>query len=91
MNWSAVAAIGSLIGVVVTIVSVAYMSGQFTQQIKDGKAKEKEHDERFDKHDAKFDQVASKLEDHGEKIGRLQEWKNGFNAAARVSGSKEVS
>lgn len=83
MNWSAVAAIGSLIGVVVTIVSVAYMSGQFTQQIKDSKDKATEHSVTLKEH-------AEKLEDHGEKIGRLQEWKNGFNAAARVSGSKEV-
>lgn len=83
MNWAAVAAIGSLIGVVVTIISVAYMSGQFTQQIKDNKDKTAEHAATLEKHQ-------EKLEDHGEKIGRLQEWKNGFNAAARVSGNKEV-
>jgi hypothetical protein len=83
LNWAALAAFGSLFGVVVTIVSVAYMSGQFTQQIKDGAAKTADHAATLEKH-------AEKLEVHGGKIERLTEWKDGFNAAARVSGSKEV-
>jgi hypothetical protein len=84
MNWAALAAITSALGVLASFAVAAYVYGALTQQVKDGKEKAGEHSVTLKEH-------ADKLEDHSEKIGRLQEWKNGFNAAARVSGTKEVS
>jgi hypothetical protein len=59
------------------------LEGKFTQRLDDSDAKHAKTDAQLEKH-------GEKLEDHGQKIGRLQEWKDGFNAAARVSGNKEV-
>lgn len=84
MNWAALAAFGSLFGVIASGLTAAYVYGKLTQQVTDGRDKANEQSVTLKEH-------SDKLEDHGEKIGRLQEWKNGFNAAARVSGTKEVS
>lgn len=82
MNWAAVAAIASLIGVLVTIVVGAYNSGQVTQKLDNNIADTRAHAERLD--------------DHGEriggldvKVGKLEEWKEGYNAASRVSVSRD--
>lgn len=84
MNWAALAAFGSLFGVIASALTAAFVYGKLTAEVTNNKADTRAHSETLEKH-------AEKLEDHGEKIGRLQEWKNGFNAAARVSGTKEVS
>jgi hypothetical protein len=83
VNWAAFGAITSAFSVLVTVVGIAYLAGKFTQRINDGDSRLNKHDVRLDRHD-------DKLDDHGQKIVRLQEWKNGFNAAANVSGNKEV-
>jgi hypothetical protein len=83
LNYGAVAAIGSLLTFFATVMGVAYLAGKFTQRIDDGDVRNDKQDTRLDKHD-------EKLEEHGNKIVRLQEWKNGFNAAANVSGGREV-
>lgn len=79
-----VVAVGSVLGIIVQVGVAAYVYGKLTQTSIDTKEDVREHSMTLKEH-------SDKLEDHGEKIGRLQEWKNGFNAAARVSGNKEVS
>jgi threonine dehydratase len=83
VNWAAIAAITSLFGVLATIIGTAYTAGQMREKIKNNSDRLDVHDDRLDKH-------AAKLEEHGENIGRLQEWRSGFNAAARVSGNRET-
>lgn len=84
MNWAAVAAITSIVGVVTSLLVAAYIYGKLTQQVKDGRDRTDDHGETLKAH-------GEKLETHGNKIGRLEEWKSGFNAAARVAGGKETS
>jgi hypothetical protein len=83
MNWAAVAAVTSLIGLLATIIGTAYNAGQIRQEVKNQR-------ERIDGHGERLDQHEEKLGTHQEKLGRLEEWKNGFNAAARVSGRDTV-
>lgn len=84
MNWSAIAAVCSLFGVVATIVGVAFTSGRLTEKIRENK-------EKVDGHGVLLVEHGSRLNDHDVELAKLNEWKNGYNAAARVSGKQEVS
>jgi hypothetical protein len=77
MNWSAVAAIGSWMGALIVIVAGFYTHGQLTQTVKDTKEDVADLKQTTKAH-------ADTLVVHGEKIGRLQEWKDGFSAGARL-------
>jgi hypothetical protein len=41
---------------------------------------------RLDGHKTEIVQLGERLNSHDMQIARLEEWKSGFNAAARVSG-----
>ncbi len=73
-----VAALASCFGILVTIVGVAYVSGRLTQQIAENRKLVDEHDRTLAEH-------GERLSDHDVKIGRLHEWKSGFNAGAAVT------
>jgi len=83
VNWAALGAIASIIGVATSLLVAAYVYGKLSQQVKDGRDRTDDHSDLLKVH-------GEKLESHGNKIGRLEEWKSGFNAAARVAGSKEA-
>lgn len=83
MNWAAIAAIVSGCGLLVTVLGIAYTSGKLTQRIDDTEKVVGGHAETLAEH-------AARLGVHDVDLGRLKEWKDGFNAAARVSGNKEV-
>ena len=82
-NWAALAAIGSLIGVLVTLFSVAFLAGGFKKEIET-------HETRLDGHDERLERQDKKLGDHSIKIALLERWHEGFSAAAN-SRSKEPS
>jgi hypothetical protein len=63
-NWSAVAAICSMIGVVVTIAVGAYQSGKLSQKICD-------HDEKFTEQAKTNTYINEKISEHDRNIARL--------------------
>ncbi len=82
-NWAEVAAVCSLLGVFATIIGVAFTSGRLTEKL--GEA-----DKRINWHDETLKAYGETLTDHEVQLGRLNEWKDGYNAAARVSGQPQV-
>jgi hypothetical protein len=82
-NWAAIAAICSLLGALVTIASIAFVAGRLRE-------KQEEHGERIGEHAELLKSHASTLTDHEVQLGRLNEWKDGYNAAARVTGQPQV-
>lgn len=84
MNWEMVAAVCSVLGILTTIVCVAFISGKLTQQISDNRKMLEEHDKTLIDH-------ADRLSEHDVKLGRLQEWKDGYNAAARIVGATQTA
>lgn len=77
-----VAAFGSILGIATTVICVSFWSGKMTQQIADNKVMLLEHDVTLQAH-------AEKLSDHDVELGKLNEWKNGYNAAAAVAHRKD--
>lgn len=82
MNWSAVTAVVSVATLIVVIFGVVWAGGKMAQRLDDNSADLDEHKIRLDGHDAR-------LTEHGNDLARLNEWKNGYNAAAAVSGNLE--
>jgi hypothetical protein len=82
-NWAAIAAAGSIFGVLATIIGVAFTSGRLTEKLG-------EHKVRLDEHATTLKAHSETLTDHEVQLGRLNEWKDGYNAAARVSGQPQV-
>lgn len=79
MNWAAVGAVVSVITLLLLLIGGGVMWGKFTERV-DGQSK------RLDSHKAAIAVIEERLNDVDVQVGRLQEWKDGFNAAARVSG-----
>jgi hypothetical protein len=82
-NWAAVAAVCSLLGVFATLIGVAFTSGRLTEKL--GEASK-----RIDGHDETLRAHGETLTDHEVHLGRFNEWKDGYNAAARVTGQPQV-
>ena len=76
-NWAMFAAVASLIGVLITILSVAYTSGKLTQKISDSQDKLCAHDATLDRHEVR-------LGAHDIELAKITAWKDGFNAASRT-------
>jgi hypothetical protein len=83
MNWSAVAAIASICGVLGTLGVGIFIYGKMAQKVEDTQASVKAQGVRLDTHDGR-------LNDHDVSLGRLHEWKDGFNAGARKLGTAEA-
>jgi len=74
-----VTAVLAILGIVTTVCSVAFISGRLTQQISDSRKELGEHGELLNSH-------ARILNEHEVELAKLNEWKNGYNAAANVAG-----
>jgi len=79
MNWAAVSAVISGITLLLVAVGGGVMWGTLTEKVA-GQTK------RLDGHKLEIARVELRLNDHDVQIGKLEEWKSGYNAAARVGG-----
>ena len=84
LNYAALAAIGSLLAVIAVVLGAAFTHGQLTQRVSNTEEKVADHAVKLERHDEKFERQDQTLGDHSVKIGRLQEWKEGFSAGARL-------
>lgn len=78
MNWAAVAAIGSIVGVFCTVVMWVFWGGKMTQRVDD-------HHRRLDGNDELIGSHADRIANHDAKIAHLEGWKEGFDAGSRTS------
>lgn len=79
MNSSEVSAAASIFTAVLVLVGGGVMWGTLTEKVK-GLTK------RADSHKAEITSLDARVNGHDVEIGRLKEWKDGYNAAARVGG-----
>lgn len=79
MNWAAVSAIISALTLICVVGPGLIMWGIVTEKVS-GLTK------RADDHKAIIAKQADRLSVHDVQIGRLEEWKDGYNAAVRTSG-----
>ena len=79
MNWAAISAIISAITLIGVVGVGGVMWGSLTEKVSG-------HTKRLDDHKTQIAAIDKHLNSQDIEIGRLQEWKDGYNAAARVSG-----
>ncbi len=79
MNWPAISAIVSVLTLLIVSIGWGVLWGTLTEKVA-GNTK------RLDSHKAELADVDTRLNKHDVQIGRLEEWKSGYNAAARVGG-----
>lgn len=79
MNWAAVSAIVSALTLLVMIGGFAYTWGTWSEKVA-GQGK------RIDEHRDLIAAQEQTINLHGIQLGRLEEWKAGYNAAARIGG-----
>jgi hypothetical protein len=79
MNWAAVAAVISAITLLVLLLGGAVLWGKITERV-DGLVL------RANSHKQEIAAVTLRTNEHDVRIGKLEEWKSGFNAAARIGG-----
>ena len=85
VNWAAASAIISAITLIGVVGVGGVMWGSLTEKVS-GLVK------RADGHKDELNEHTIKLNQHDVQLGRLEEWKSGYNAAARVGGhTPEVS
>lgn len=80
VNWAAIAAVAAIVGALATMILVPYAAGQFTNRLK-------VNEEAVDRQDNTLIEHRKLIEDHDLRVDRLEQWRNGFNAAANVSGT----
>lgn len=79
MNWSAISAIISSLTLIGVVGIGGVMWGRLTERVTGHNKRLDEHKAQLALHDSHFNILDS-------EIARLQEWKSGYNAAARISG-----
>lgn len=79
MNWVAVAAIASCLTLLSVLVGGGIMWGGMKEQVA-GLTK------GADSHGKEIEALDGRVNSLDVEVGRLREWKDGYNAAARVSG-----
>ena len=79
VNWGAVSAIISAITLIGVVGVGGIMWGGLTEKVS-GLGR------RADSHKAEIAVIDERLNSHDVQLGRLEEWKSGYNAAARVGG-----
>lgn len=79
MNWAAISAIISAITLIGVVGVGGVMWGSLSEKVSG-------HTKRLDDHKAQIAAIDKHINSQDIELGRLQEWKNGYNAAARVSG-----
>ena len=77
INWAAVSAVVSTITLVGVVGVGGVMWGSLTEKVS-GIIK------RIDSHKSELAAIDVKLNSHDVQIGRLEEWKSGYNAAAQM-------
>jgi hypothetical protein len=82
LNWAAIAAVSSLAGLVGSLLVGAFVYGKLTQEVKETRDKTGDHAVTLKEH-------SDTLVDHGQKISRIQEWKDGVKFGSLVAGSKD--
>lgn len=83
MNWGAISVGISALTLLATVIAASYTHGKLTQRVEQNSADISDISEIQADH-------GKRLNEHDVALGRLKEWKEGFNAASRVSGSKEM-
>jgi hypothetical protein len=86
MDWAAVSAVVSGITLVGTVGVGGIMWGTMSEKVSG-------HTKRLDNNATEHERFDSRLTSHDVTLGRLQEWKDGYNAAVRTGGSssKEIA
>ena len=89
MNWTIVAACVSALSFLASVIGAAITHGRLTERV-DGNGKriaevKEEVDKRIDKVEVRTDTLEVRANTHGEKIGRLEEWKQGVNVGVTVA------
>jgi hypothetical protein len=79
MNWAAISAIASVITVLIVLAGGGAMWGTMTERVSG-------LTDRVEGNQTDIAQIGVRLTQHDVQLGRLEEWKSGYNAAARVSG-----
>ena len=79
MNWAAISAIISAITLIGVVGVGGTMWGSLTEKVS-GLSR------RADSHKSELGEHTAKLNQHDVQLGRLEEWKSGYNAAARIGG-----
>ena len=79
MNWAAISAVVSAATLLFMVGGFFYTWGTMTEKISGQTL-------RLDEHRDSLSNQESRLNAHDVQIGRLEEWKAGYNAAARVGG-----
>lgn len=77
MNWGAIQALASIFGAACTIGSVFYFVGKFTERLTD-------HGRRLDDHGVELNSHTKQINQHEVEIGKINAWREGYNAAASV-------
>lgn len=80
INWAAVAAVCAVVSALASLIIGAFVHGRLTEKVATNTERLEAHEGRLDGHD---DQLGV----HAVEIGRLHEWKSGFNAGARAVSS----
>ncbi len=79
MNWAAISAIVS----VLTLIGVVGIGGRMWGSLSEKVAGTIR---RLDSHKVEIGVIDGRVNAHDVQLGRLEEWKNGYNAAARIAG-----
>ena len=82
INWAAVAAIMSVLTLLTVVIGIAVGWGKMTERVDNLSLEVDGNRVNVEKH-------AITLTDHAVAIGKLEQWKDGFNAAAKVSGQTQ--
>ncbi len=86
INWAALAALASMGAFFAVVLGCAYVYGKLTESVS---ANAKALTELRIEHSKRLDDLDDASGAHDVAIGKLQEWKDGFNAGSR-SATKEV-
>lgn len=63
--------------IVIQLLGVTYVYGKLTQRVSDGAMRTKENTEQLETH-------RSRLDGHDVQIGKLQAWRDGYDAARAI-------
>lgn len=78
ISWQMVSAIAACVGILVTIVASAITWGALSERIKQNAVALEKHDAELHEHDIQ-------LRGHGERLGRVEEWKSGVSIGVKAA------
>lgn len=83
MNWPAVAAVFSCLTFVVVLIGGGVLWGSLTEKVAGLTRQSESHGDEIETLDRRVNGLDI-------EVAKLQEWKEGYNAASRVGGMKEI-